>query len=109
MREIRSYGSAGVSAGNRRHYPAETKNDDLTGEEIQLRETTEGEENEQNADGLKRGRAELLNRRLHRLRGAFWKGSETSATSAGMDPLIHANAKLTGREQPPVTSILQRN
>ena len=25
MREIRSYGSAGVSAGNRRHYPAETK------------------------------------------------------------------------------------
>ena len=25
MREIRSYGSVGVSAGNRRHYPATTK------------------------------------------------------------------------------------
>ena len=30
-----------------------------------LPDTTEGEENELNADGLKRGRAELLNRRLH--------------------------------------------
>ena len=25
MREIRSYGSVGVSAGNRRHYPAKTE------------------------------------------------------------------------------------
>ena len=25
MREIRSYGSVGVSAGNRRHYPAENE------------------------------------------------------------------------------------
>ena len=29
MREIRSYGSVGVSAGNRRHYPAVTEGTEL--------------------------------------------------------------------------------
>ena len=42
MREIRSYGSAGVSAGNRRHYPAETEGEEGWGSSTEGNEGSEG-------------------------------------------------------------------